>query len=127
MKNKLKIIRELYDIRASIYTLFIFASLLFLLNLKSFNINFIFYIVVLFILLSASISEFLFSIKYAAIVFHQTHPLRQIFERVQKHHFYNIILLPIAQYVSCGILMYYSKDLAIELIMIIITAIMTYA
>lgn len=125
-KISTKIISEYYDARSAIYTLFISATLLFLLNLRMLNVTFKIYILILCVLIIISMSEFLFSAEYAGKVYHRKHPLHELFKRVKRHHLYNIILLPVAQYLSCGILIYYSQNYFLSLGIILVTSAMTY-
>ncbi|MEI7603577.1 MAG: hypothetical protein WCJ19_00985 [bacterium] len=121
-----KIINEYFDIRSLIYTLLIFTSLLFLINVKQMGADGVVYILILIGLILVSISEFLFSIKLYSSVYHKQHELRTVFKRIRKHHMYNIILMPVVQYTICAAIIYFGNDIILNTISVIVTSIMTY-
>jgi len=121
-----KFANQYYDVRSAIYSLLIFTSLLFLLNLKNFNIESGLYFIILVGLFLASLSEYLFSIAAAGKKYHYDHPLRDLYLKIRKHHAYNIILLPVIQYLVCAGIIYYSNDIPLSVAVVFLTSVMSY-
>ena len=121
-----QLIREFYDVRSAIYSMMIFCSLLFLINLQQINGRGLVYVFMLGVLILVSLSEFLFSVKLSAKLYHQKHPLRQFFVGIMRHHFYNILLLPIMQYLSCAVIIYFDGNIGVQIFSISVTSFMSY-
>lgn len=115
-----------YDIRSLIYTLLVGACLLLLLNLKQLNIDSVFYFFIAALLLITALSEFTFTVNYSGKVYTKEHALYKIFKQFRIHHFYNILLLPVIQYLTCAAIIYYNDNQPINFLLVLITVVFSF-